>query len=875
MKLAKPIRISVAIVLSATILFMGSTDSFAQKKDKKNKKNATTQVAPNAPGAQSGPQGAQGQAKKKGPESIEKFIKKDAKKMEGLTTVYNQDEKWYININDSLIGRDIEIVTRISKSAEGGRNGFSGYAGDQIGEAMVRFAKGPGNKIFLEQVLLRERAKGRMAQNVKNSNTNALIAAFDIAAQSADKSDNIIDVTNFLLTDSPILYFSRMHKRAFGIQNFVKERSYVSGIKTYPINTEMKTVITYGKENGSSATYEFNTSMVLLPKEPMKARVFDSRVGYFTVNYTDFDKNPQGVERVRLVARWRLEPKPEDLQKYINGELVEPAKPIVIYIDPSTPKEWVPYLIMGVNDWQEAFEQAGFKNAIYAKVAPTPEEDPTWSLDDATHSAIVYKPSDIANASGPHVSDPRSGEIIETHINWYHNVMNLLRNWYFVQCSPSDPKARQMQFDTELMGQLIRFVSSHEVGHTLGLRHNFVGSNCPIYTVANLKNIEFLKKYGHATSIMDYARFNYLAEPNDNMPRELLYPNIGPYDKWAIEWGYRYYPQFKDENEEAEYLKKIVTAKIKDPIYRFGTESDPSDPRFQSEDLGVNQMESNEVGMRNLKYIMNNIENWTSTPNESYTNLAAMYEQIVNQYQRYVNHVAKWVGGIYTDAKLEADGGDVRTFVEKAKQKEAMAFLKKHFFTAPKWLLKESLFRKISRRQDNIMSNIYKNTLGNLVSNRVMNNLYQGEILNGSASSYTLDEYFSDLNSIIFAPTAANSQDAAYQRMLQKIYVQTLCDMYTGSSAQSATARFMIISTPSEKDNTDVGSMVYGQLEMLQNKFKTASATGSAIQKAHNKFLYERVRRALTDQRQPKPATTAAAAAPRLEGFGESCLLFD
>ena len=865
----------VSALCIAAVMCLSVSQASAQRRNRDAKKDAPTAQAPPKDGQTPGQP-----PKKKGPESLEKFVKKDAKVMKGFTTVYNQEDKWYITINDSIIGRDIELVSRIGKSAEGGRRGFNGYAGDIVGEAMVRFSKGPGNKIFLHQVMLRERATGSMAQNVKNSNTTAIVASFDIAAQNADKTESVIDVSNFLLTENPLLHFNKYLKRTFTLQNFMKDRCYVSGIQTYPINTEFRSVITYGKENGQSATYEYNASMVLLPKEPMMGRIVDPRVGYFTVRYTDFDMNPQGVKSVALAARWRLEPKPEDLQKYLNGELVEPQKPIVIYIDPTTPKEWVPYLIAGVNDWQVAFEKAGFKNAIMAKVAPTKEEDPTWSLDDATHSAIVYKPSDVANASGPHVSDPRSGEIIETHINWYHNVMNLLRNWYFVQCSPSDPMARNMQLPTELMGELIRFVSSHEVGHTLGLRHNFAGSNCPIYTVDNLKNVEFLKKYGHASSIMDYARFLYLAEEKDNIPQELLFPCIGPYDKWAIEWGYRYYPQFKTPKEESEYLKKVVTEKLKDPtgIYKFGTESDPSDPRYQSEDLGVNHMESNEIGMNNLKVIMNNIEDWTATPNEPYTNLSDIYDQVVSQYKRYINHVAKYIGGITTEEKLAEEPGDIRTFVSKAKQQEALAFLKKHFFTTPKWLLKDEIFKKTKKDKLSIMQGIYNGTLGRLLDNRVLDNMCKAEVALGK-NAYTIENYFTDLNNIVFAPMPADPQEAAYRRLMQKIYVQKLCDMYTGSGSGNSTGGMIVIYTPEEKGNSDVSSMILGQLEMLQNKFKAASANTTTLNGAHNRFLYERVRRAITDQRQKastpsaSPFGIAEEEGASSEEFGTACIL--
>lgn len=834
-------KLLLILALAALIAGGANNSAYAQKK---NKKSAKTEAVAKPNG--DAPDAAKPAAKPKGPVSMEKFLKEKTSTMKGFTTVYRQGDKWFLNINDSIIGRDIEIVTRLSKSAEGLRSGFGGYAGDQLGEGMIRFEKGPSNKIFIRSIQLRERSTGELAQNVQNSNTTAIVAAFDIKAQSDDKKDNVIDITDFLMSDNSFLYFNKRAKKMFNVTSFSKERSYIASVKTFPINTEIKVAATYAKEEGS-ATFEFNASLVLLPKEPMQARYEDNRVGYFTVRYTDFDKNPQGVKTVKLAARWRLEPKEEDMQKYAAGELVEPKKPIVIYIDPSTPKEWVPYLIQGVNDWQPAFEAAGFKNAIRAEVAPTFEQDSTWSLEDALHSAIVYKPSDVSNASGPHVSDPRSGEIIETHINWYHNVMKLVRDWYLVQCAPADTLARHLEFPTELMGELVRFVSSHEVGHTLGLRHNFVGSACPIYTVENLKNVEFLKKYGHATSIMDYARFNYLAEGSDNIPRELLYPCIGPYDKWSIEWGYRYYPQFKNADEELPYLSKLVSEKVKNPIYKFGTESDPNDPRFQSEDLGCNQMESNEVGIRNLKFIMPNLEKWTLTPNEQYDNLREIYSQVIGQYQRYIGHVAKWVGGVYTDEKRSDEEGAIHTFVPKAKQKEAMAFLKKHFFTPQSWLLPQGVFDKTNTRADVTMMGLYSNVLNKLLVRRVFLSMYEAELALGSDKAYTIGEYFKDLNAMVFAPAPSNAADAAYQRMMQKTYVQILCDMYTGANIKSAVVmgRTMQMGVAEIKDNFDIGCQVQAQLEALLAKFKASSAAGSAIQKAHYKFLAKRIDNAL------------------------------
>ena len=765
----------------------------------------------------------------KGPTELAKFIKPSAKIMRGMTTVYHQDNKYYININDTLLGRDIRMVSRIAKGAEGIRTNFDGYAGDDINASTFRFEKGPNDKIFMRTVTFNERSSEILPENVAGSNLSAIAFAFDIKAQSTDKKDNLIDITDLLLSDTEYIFFKKSGKGTYKISGLQKDKSYIKSVKTFPINTEFRVVHTYGRQGGNpTATFELNSSFVLLPKVPMTPRYADSRVGYFTVNYTDFDKHPQRVERTSLITRWRLEPKPEDMEKYKRGELVEPAKPIVFYIDPTTPKEWVPYLIQGVNDWQPAFEKAGFKNAIYALEAPTFEEDSTWSLEDARHSAIVYKPSSTPNASGPHISDPRSGEIIESHVNWYHNVMSLLHKWYFIQCSPSDPAAREMTFDTKLMGELIRFVSSHEVGHTLGLRHNFLAS--AIYNPENLRDAKFLKEYGHATSIMDYARFNYVAQPGDNIPRELLFPKINFYDLWAIEWGYRRFPEIDDPEKELPKVNQWVIEKIKDPLYRFGTESSQSDPRFQSEDLGNNHMISNEYGIKNLKFIMENLIGWTSIPDHGYETLKDYYGEVVKQYKRYINHVANWVGGVYEEPKTVEQKGAVYTHVEKNKQKEAMEFLKENFFTPQTWIIPDEVLNKLVTRADLTMSSLYSSVIKNMLSKRVMMNLSNDEMVNGK-KAYTMEDFYKDMNDIVWAPVPSDKAKAQCHRILQKCYVKALIDLYEGNSEMSR----IMGGNAAKNDNSDILSMAYYQLVLIKEKLDNMN--DSVINNAHYKFL--------------------------------------
>lgn len=778
----------------------------------------------------------------KDPVAIEKFFKTKIKPMIGLTPIYKDGDKYFISVNDTLLGRDIIMVTRIAKAAEAIRSSFDGYSGDQINEALFVFEKGPGNKLFLRKVYNSERSRDStqsMYQSLMRSNLSPIISTFDIKAQSADKTDHLIEVTSLFNSDVEPLFFRKPTKAKFKLGALQKESSYISDIVTYPINTEVKTVKTYMRtDRGETATYELNNSFVLLPKKPMTPRFSDDRVGYFTTGYTDYDLNPQGVEKVRLITRWRLEPKPEDLERYMRGELVEPQKPIVFYIDPTTPEEWVPYLIQGVNDWQDSFEKAGFKNAILGKRAPTPEEDPEWSLEDARYSAIVYKPSNIANASGPHVSDPRSGEIIESHINWYHNVMSLLRNWYFIQCSPVDPAARKMTFDTELMGQLVRFVSSHEVGHTLGLRHNFGGT--ANYTVEQLRDPKFLKENGHTTSIMDYSRFNYVAQPEDNIPRELLFPRISHYDRWAIEWGYRLFPDIDDPVKEKSKINSWIIEKTKDRRYWFGTESSASDPRMQSEDLGENQMVANELGIKNLKVVMDNLGEWTKTPNDDYKNLRELHGEVANQFRRYIGHVVKWVGGVYQESLTVEMEGDGYRAVEKEKQQEAMHFLDRHLFTkSPNWLVPDHYLNKFPSRAESILERSYKSALSSLLSRRVIMNLIDAERLD-KKGAYTVEDLFVNLNRSVWNDLGKPVD--TYRRVLQKSYVYSLCDLYTGVAASG---RMVVKPSAFPKDVTECTAIAYNQMIYLLNRLKR-SRSSDFVTNAHNQYMIRYIEKSLS-----------------------------
>ena len=830
--------------LFCALSLMMSASAFSQQKDSvkvdvKAKKDTVNTAKP----------------KDKKPEKIqpfEKVITSKAVSDEGIITVHKVEDKYYFEIPDKALKKEFLVVTRLTKAGAEMRMGTVGYAGDQISQNVISFEKGPNDKVFLRSISYVDYAKdstSAMYKTVMRNNVNAIEQAFDIKAFGKEKNSTVIDVTDFINADNDVVSFDTRFKKGFRVGAFQKDKSFVNFVKSFPTNVEINTTKTYNRSAGEASpipgapkpevsgnyTVEVNSSIILLPENKMQARYFDPRVGYFTVGYTDFDENPQGVERVSLVKRWRLEPKAKDLEKYKRGELVEPEKPIVFYIDPLTPKKWIPYLIQGVNDWQKAFEKAGFKNAIYAKV-PNAKEDPEWSLEDARFSAIVYKPSDVPNASGPSIADPRTGEILESHINWYHNVMKLLNDWYFVQASPNDPRARKVDFDDELMGQLIRFVSSHEVGHTLGLRHNF-GSSSTV-PVENLRNKSWLKANGHTPSIMDYARFNYVAQPEDNVGEAGLMPRIGDYDDWAIEWGYRRFYNYNSPEKEKAHLNKWVMEKLQNPRLWFGTETNPYDPRSQSEQVGDNPMLAGKYGVKNLQRIMENIEAWSTKPNEDYSSLNNRFTQVSGQFARYLGHVSKYIGGVKETPKMVEQKGAIYELVSKSEQKEALKFLSENVFTTPNWLLKTSVLTKIDKSPVEVVENLQKTVLNRVLSEGVLNKLYEGESLD--ANAYAVYDYLQDIKNSVFSELKSSSKIDIYRRNLQKNFVETLIAR-TQASKPSTGRNAETIS-----DNSDVKSLTRGVLrEIKADASKNAQNAQDAVTKYHLEDLVYRIDKAL------------------------------
>ncbi len=793
------------------------------------------------PDTAKGPSSSISRSSSSGPKPYSEVITNKAISDEGLFKVHKIDDKYYFEIGDTMFGRDILVVNRISKAAAGMRSGFFGYAGDEVGRNVIRFEKGPNNKIFMRNISYAEYSKDStspMFMAVTKSNVQPIAAAFDIKALAKDSTGNVIEVTDYISNDNDILFFSNQIKTGMRIGSQQTDKSYVVSVKSYPLNIEISAVKTYSRIGGPSTvpgasspggniTVEMNSSMVLLPKVPMQARYADPRVGYFTVGYTDFDANPQGVEAVRLVKRWRLEPKDGDLEKYKRGELVEPKKPIVFYIDPATPKDWVPYLIQGVNDWQAAFEKAGFKNAIIGKMAPTKEEDPEWSLEDARYSAIVYKPSDVANASGPSISDPRSGEIMESHINWYHNVMELIHHWYFVQCAPTDTGARKMMYDNELMGQLIRFVSSHEVGHTIGLMHNY-GSSSSV-PVEKLRDKAWVEEHGHTPSIMDYARFNYVAQPEDKISRKGLFPRIGDYDHWAIEWGYRLFPQYANADSEKGHLNNWVIEKLKNNRLWFGIETNPDDPRSQREQVGDDGMKGAMYGIKNLQRIVPNLQEWTKVANRDYSNLREMYNQVTGQFSMYMGHVTKYIGGIMQTPKMIEEKGPVYEIVSKAKQREAAEFLNKQLFATPSWLINKEIFDRTGINAISTVGSLQDAVLNRLLSTRNLSKLIDAEEAAGN-NAYTMTDLFSDLKKGVWTELSSRSKIDVYRRNLQKSYINILDELINPPKSGSTSGIVIMVlgaGSTTSTEKSDIISVARAHLATLRSEIK-AAANGMA-----------------------------------------------
>ncbi len=655
-----------------------------------------------------------------GPKSIDSLMM-DYPKSNGFIQSFFKAKKnklmWVVP--DKILGRDLLMVTRFVQLP----SDYSGYvnAGSKTAERIVRFEKRAGSLVLREHSFVNFASdQDPIAESVQANNFAPILAVFDI--ENDDKDRYLIDVSGYFSEDSPgFNVISESTKKDYKIGSLDKSRSFIDHCRSFPQNVEVRHTLTFkvgepprGNRTGTF-TFQMNHSLVLLPKEPMQMRRADHRVGWFSLKKIDYSSEALKADDFEVAVRWRLEPM--DVAAYKRGELVEPKKPIVFYLDPATPMKWRPYFKQGIEDWQQAFESAGFKNAIIAKDPPTPEEDPDFSPEDVRYSTVRYVASTTRNAVGPSVKDPRSGEIIESDVIWYHNHLRSYRNRYLLETGAANPKARTLDTPEEEIGEMMRRVIAHEVGHALGLPHNMKASSA--YPVDSLRSGAFTQKMGIATTIMDYARYNYVAQPGDENIRFVR--QIGPYDHYAIEWGYRYFDG-ADMAQVDQQLKLMVDQKSLDPIYMFGGRG--NDPNAQTENIGDDPVKATDYGIKNLKIVAQNLEQWTTPQGANYDDLEELYGELLSVYSRYVNHVAAIVGGVYEIRINKGQEAIPYRGVPESEQKRALKFLNQELWNNPNWLMPATTVANFSESGSlDRVSAIQNRVLRRLLSPKRLNNM--------------------------------------------------------------------------------------------------------------------------------------------------------
>ena len=723
--------------------------------------------------------------------SYSDVITEDAVTSEGLFDTHMIGDDLFYEIPMEFLDREMLLLTRIAKTPDG-----AGYGGSKTNTSTVRWEKRD------DRILLRLLGYDNFAADstaiytaVQNSNFEPIIMAFDIEVMSEDSSAVVIDVTELFTSDVALIGLQKRRRSTYGVRRVDSDRTFILRATAFPQNIEVRRILTYdatdspSNEQSNTLSMEMAHSMLLLPDDPMEPRLCDERVGFFSTTQTDYGLDEQRAVNTCYVTRWRLEP--SDPEAFARGELVDPVSPIVYYIDPATPEKWVPYLKQGVEDWQVAFEEAGFSNAIVARDAPN---DPDWSPEDARYSVIRYLASDVQNASGPHVHDPRTGEILESDIQWYHNVMNLLRNWFFVQTAAVNDQARSVKFEDQVMGELIRFVSAHEVGHTIGLQHNMQASFS--YSVEQLRT-RFVCEMGVASSIMDYARFNYVAQPGDDT---CLMPLVGPYDKFAIEWGYRPYLD-NDRHTEMDFLRKFVADKQEDPIYLFSSPTG-SDPSALTEAIGDDAMRASDYGVQNLKRIIDQLVDWTFEDGEDYSQLEELYNNVISQWSRYTGHVVANVGGVIRTRKRQGQDGVPYSAVEYAKQSAAIEYLNRQVFETPQWLLDPDILNRIQGSgATDLLQSRQRSALDQILNVDRMKRLIEQDFFGPSSSTYSLREMLNDLREGIWSEVYQNRPTDTFRRSIQRAYID----------------RLEMLMDDEDASGSDVASHVLNELELIMD----------------------------------------------------------